>query len=79
MDLQLLADREMTLVDQIERTIRQKTSGGIRGLRVEMLPGSPSEVVLSGRAPTYYLKQVATHAVLDEVDRIVLTNDIVVD
>ena len=73
MELQLLADSQLELVDRVERLVRQRTSGLIRGLRVEILPG---EVVISGRASTYYAKQLATHAALDVCDRFTLTNDI---
>ena len=50
-----------------------KTSGLIRDLRVNVLAG---EVVLTGRAATYYAKQLATHAALDACDDLTLTNDI---
>lgn len=73
MELQTFPDTEQTLVNRVERLVRERTSGLIRGLRVEMLPG---EVVISGRTSTYYAKQLATHAALDLCDHITLTNDI---
>jgi len=51
----------------------RKTSGLIRDLRVTVLPG---EVALTGRAATYYAKQLATHAALNACEEMTLTNDI---
>lgn len=45
----------------IEQRIRQRTSGRIHNLAVEITPGS---VVVSGRVGTYYLKQLAVQAAL---------------
>ena len=73
MELQTLPDAFQTLAIQVERLVREKTSGLIRELRVTIHPG---EVVLSGRAATYYAKQLATHAALDACDDFTLTNDI---
>jgi hypothetical protein len=42
-------------------------------LRVDVDSGA---VVITGRAPTYYTKQLATHAVFETVDDVCLTNDI---
>jgi len=68
----LSADRQV-LADHVERVVSEKTRGMIRGLRVEVRPG---EVILSGRARTYYAKQLATHAVLDAIEDAALTNAI---
>lgn len=73
MEMQTFPDTEQALVDRVERLVRQRTSGLVRGLRVELLPG---EVVISGRTSTYYAKQLATHAALDACDHVTLTNDI---
>ena len=73
MDLQTLPDAFQTLAIQVERLVREKTSGLIRDLRVTIHSG---EIVLSGRAATYYAKQLATHAALDACDEVTLTNDI---
>lgn len=62
-----------TLADRIERLIRERTSGLIRSLRVDVYPG---EVMISGRASTYYAKQLATHAALEAAESFALTNDI---
>ena len=73
MELQTLPDAFQTLAIQVERLVREKTTGLIRDLRVAVHPG---EIVLSGRAATYYAKQLATHAALDACDDLTLTNDI---
>jgi hypothetical protein len=73
MELQTLPDAFQALAARVERLVREKTSGLIRDLRVNVLAG---EVVLTGRAATYYAKQLATHAALDACDDLTLTNDI---
>ena len=65
--------RQQLLVDRIERLIAERTSGLIKGLRVEVFPG---EVVLSGWTQTYYAKQLATHAALDVIETGTLVNSI---
>jgi hypothetical protein len=59
--------------ERIERCVRLRTGGMIRGLRVDVAEES---VVISGRTTTYYNKQLATHAALDAAKEISLTNDI---
>jgi hypothetical protein len=73
MELQTVPDARQMLVARVERMVREKTSGLIRDLRVEGIPG---EIVLTGRAATYYAKQLATHAALEACDDLTLTNDI---
>lgn len=65
--------QQQPLVDRVESAVRHRTTGVIRGLRVEMIMG---ELVLSGRAPTYYAKQLATHAALEMCDNLSLDNQI---
>ena len=73
MELQTLPDAFQTLAIRVERLVRERTTGLIRNLRVAVHPG---EIILSGRAATYYAKQLATHAALDACDDLTLTNDI---
>lgn len=73
MELQTLPAAQQLLVDRVERIVREKTSGLIRDLKVELTPG---EIVVTGRAATYYAKQLATHAALEACDDLTLTNDI---
>jgi hypothetical protein len=61
------------LVARVERIVRCRTGGRIRDLRVEL---QGTDVVISGVAPTYYAKQLATHAALDEIAGHTLTNAI---
>lgn len=46
---------------KIERAIDEATAGGIQDLQVLILPDG---VVLTGRCPTYHIKQKAQHAAL---------------
>jgi len=73
MDLQTLPGARETLAERLERMIRERTSGLIRDLRVSV---QANEVVVTGRAATYYAKQLATHAALDGCEQLTLTNDI---
>jgi len=73
MELDTLPNSQQSLAEQIERLVRQRTSGLIRDLKIEVLP---EEIVLTGRASTYYAKQLATHAALDACEQFTLTNDI---
>ena len=73
METQTLPELQPSLADQVERRVLQRTSGQIRNLRVELYPG---EIVLCGRTTTYYAKQLATHAALDIIENITLTNEI---
>lgn len=75
MKLSQFPERRVTELDveAIERLVRSRTGGMIRGLRVEI---GKDGVILSGRAPTYYAKQLATHAALDAAHDLSLTNDI---
>ncbi len=58
---------------QVEQQIRERTSGRIRGLHLELARGG---LVVTGRTNTYYAKQLATHAVRDLNQNMTLTNEI---
>ena len=62
-----------TVSERIERCVRIRTGGMIRGLRVDV---HDDGVVISGRTTTYYNKQLATHAALDAIKEMTLINDI---
>jgi hypothetical protein len=65
-----------SLADSISRLVQSRTGGRIRSLNVEVVGG---DVVISGRASTYYLKQLATHAALDLAGQFAtLSNEIAV-
>jgi len=61
------------LVLRLERLVQCRTGSRIRDLQVEV---RPEEVILTGRANSYYAKQLATHAALAQVAPRVLTNAI---
>jgi hypothetical protein len=73
MNLQTCEDVESLISVSIERSVRMRTGGTIKDLRVDVDSGA---VIITGRAPTYYTKQLATHAVFETVDDVCLTNDI---
>jgi hypothetical protein len=65
-----------SLGEEITRLVQSRTGGQIVGLNVSV---TGTDVIISGRTTTYYLKQLATHAALDLAGRFAsLTNDIVV-
>ena len=70
---QLCLDSPREIALNVERYVRLRTGGTIRNLKVEVVDG---EVLLTGRTSTYYNKQLATHAALDAVEELSLTNDI---
>jgi hypothetical protein len=59
------ADHQQALERAIERQIMQRTWGRIRALQVMV---SNNLVVVRGRAPSYYVEQLALQAVLDLVE-----------
>ena len=61
------------LVEKLEHFVHTETCGRVRDLRVTVCG---NEIVLSGTAPSYYLKQLATHAVLGAVEGVTLENRI---
>jgi hypothetical protein len=64
---------DQSLVCRLERLVHGRTGSRIRDLRVEVVGDA---VVLTGRAASYYAKQLATHAALAEIAPRVLTNSI---
>ena len=73
MDVQTFTGTTELIEQRIERLVRSRTGRVIRDLRVDVYGGS---VVVSGHAPTYYVKQLATHAVFEAIEGFRLTNDI---
>jgi hypothetical protein len=61
------------LIARVERIVRCRTGGRVHHLRVN---ADDSSVVLSGVCSTYYAKQLATHAALDEVGDHTVSNEI---
>jgi hypothetical protein len=61
---------------ELERHVLRHTGHRVRDLVVEMCPG---RVTLRGRAPSYYVKQLAQHALLGLLDGTRLDNVIAVE
>ncbi len=50
------------LISSVEREVRKRTSGQIRGLQITT---DGDEIVIFGTTLNYYSRQLATHAALD--------------
>lgn len=61
------------LEERLEHFVQERTNGMVQHLSVRVHAG---QVILSGTARTYYTKQLATHAVIDFVQGLCLTNNI---
>ena len=66
-------DGNSLLVERLEHLVHVQTAGRVADLRVQL---QGREVILTGRAATFHIKQLATQAVLDELDGETLTNAI---
>lgn len=64
------------LHEELKRHIHIRTGRRIYDLIVEL---SPERVVLRGRTPSYYVKQLAQHGVRDLLPSVSLENAIVVE
>lgn len=75
----MVADDRLACAASREQHIRNvvdsRTIGRIRNLQIEL---AGSRVVISGRASTYYSKQLATHAAIDAADQLLIQNDVIV-
>jgi hypothetical protein len=61
------------LAERVEQSVRSRTSGLVRSLRVEVIGG---QVIITGRASTYYAKQLVTHAALGAAEELALSNEV---
>lgn len=64
---------EQLIQTEIENEINRRTGRRIRDLDVAC---EGNRVVLRGRAPSYYLKQLAQHGALDVLPEIAVENEI---
>ena len=71
-----LAEAEK-LAAMIERAVQRQTSGAIRHLAVEV--DADGCIMLRGRSPTYFYKQLAQHAAMAVPGHHRLANEIEVD
>ncbi len=62
-----------SLAEKIEQAVQVRTGGRIRGLQVRI---NNSSIVISGRASSYYNKQLVTHAVMDACNDLSVTNEV---
>jgi hypothetical protein len=60
--------------DELKRLVEERTHRRIRDLAVEMKNGGI--VLLTGRAGSYHLKQLAQHGILDVLPQVRLVNAI---
>jgi hypothetical protein len=60
-------------IDQVEVQVRGRLSGRVRDLQVL---GQEKGLVLKGYAPTYYVKQLAQHLVMEATRLPILVNEI---
>jgi hypothetical protein len=59
------AELQRVLERAIERRVRQRTWGRIQALEVEV---ADNRVIVRGRAPSYYVEQLALQGVLDVIE-----------
>ena len=59
------ADLQQPLTRAIARQIVHRTCGRVQALEVEV---ADNRVIVRGRAPSYYLEQLALRAVLDVIE-----------
>ncbi|MES2791270.1 MAG: BON domain-containing protein [Planctomycetota bacterium] len=71
MSIVMINDEE--LVDRVTRLIQERTGRMVRGLRVDVQEG---QIVLRGLSPSYYYKQLASHAAMEEVSGQHVENEI---
>lgn len=58
---------------ELEARVRDRLGGRVRDFQLLVLEGG---VILQGRAQTYYLKQLAQHAVMEATTLPILANEI---
>lgn len=61
------------LEERLEHYVHERTDGMVRDLAVEV---EEDGVSILGRSRSYYIKQLATHAVIDAVSGMTLRNKI---
>lgn len=61
------------LVERVTRVVNDRTGRMVRALQVDVQAG---QVVLSGFSPSYYYKQLASHAAMEELVGQCVANEI---
>ena len=65
--------RELSFEEKIEAEINRATHRRVKELKIEL---SENGIKISGRAPSYYVKQLAQSAVLNLHSSLILINNI---
>lgn len=65
----------VTQEEELRQLVSSRINGRIRGLHIAV---NGDVLVISGRASSYYSKQLATHAVLDVANSRVIQNEVIV-
>ena len=73
MPLETMVEPRDRIEEIVEREVRLRTSGRIRGLEVRVADG---QVVIRGRTSTYYAKQLVTHAALENAECLSVMNEV---
>jgi len=71
--VEALLEQQTNMEELIEKEVRLRTCGQVRGLQVRVQEG---QVVITGRTATYYTKQLVTHAALENADQLYVMNEI---
>ena len=67
------AEEAQLVAGEIFRLVQARTSGQVRGLRVEVRSG---EIRLSGKCASFYIKQLAQQAAIEHLDTEAIVNEI---
>lgn len=73
MSTAVLDSLRQSLAEKIELAVQERTGGRIRELQIRVCAG---EIVISGRAASYYTKQLVTHAVMEACDDLLVSNEV---
>ena len=73
MDLSPCLESENATLDRLQAHIERRVTGRVRHLRLDV---RAEGLVLQGHAFSYYVKQLAQHAVMEASDMPILANEI---
>ncbi len=73
MNVEMLVPPAQTEDDCLEALMQRRLGNRIRDLRILRLPAG---LIIQGRALTYHVKQLATHAAMEFADAPILANDV---
>jgi hypothetical protein len=64
------------LQSELERQVHDRTGRRVQDLTIEL---NPDRIILRGRSPSYYIKQLAQHGIREILPLVSLENAIVVE